>query len=352
MAGDFVWEDAGRTVVFRADGLERAADLIQGRDLVPFALLSTPRALAAAPELAAAAASVHEVGPGQVPDLAADLLPDEVEVSAPMGLKAQPRSPLGSPTLVALGGGRVIDTAKALASVTGAQVVAIPTTMSGAEMTAIHRLPAGAESRVLGMVRPRLVIADPAAMTSQPEAELRASSMNALAHGADSLYTPFSSPVSVMTALRGAELIASALDQDAAGRDHPDLALGSLLCGYAIDSAKFGLHHVVCQTLVRVCGIPHAATNAAILPRAAAFLAAQAPDAFEPLATALGTDLDGLESRLLELGGNPPGLDALGAEEPELGDAVEAMLSRSELAYVPHPPTKVDLEQLLAAARG
>ena len=54
------------------------------------------------------------------------------------------------------------------------------------------------------MVRPALVVADPVAMTSQAEAALRASSMNALAHGADSLYTPFANPVSEMTALRGA----------------------------------------------------------------------------------------------------------------------------------------------------
>jgi alcohol dehydrogenase class IV len=352
VGGDFVWEDAGRTVVFRRDALSQAADLIQGRDLVPFALLSTPRALAQAPELAATAASVHTVGEGQVPDLAAELLPDAVEVSLAMRGKGQPRLPVESPTLVALGGGRVIDVAKAVAAVTGAAVVAIPTTMSGAEMTAIHRLPAGAEGRVLGMVRPRLVIADPGAMTSQPEPRLRASSMNALAHGADSLYTPFANPVSVMAALRGAELIAVALDQDRAARERGDLALGSLLSGYAIDSAKFGLHHVVCQTLVRVCGIPHAETNAAILPRAVAFLAAQAPGAMSSLASAIGTDLDGLEARLLSLGGNPPGLAALGAEEDQLEKAIEAMLGRSELAYVPSPPSRQDLEQLLAAARG
>ena len=52
------------------------------------------------------------------------------------------------------------------------------------------------------------MIADPEAMTGLPERELRASAMNALAHGADSLYTPFANPVSRMTALRGAELIA------------------------------------------------------------------------------------------------------------------------------------------------
>ena len=127
-------------------------------------------------------------------------------------------------------------------------------------------------------------------MTSAPEPELRASSMNALAHGADSLYTPFANPVSRMTALRGAELIATSLDEDPAERNRAALAQGSILSGYAIDSGAFSLHHVICQTLVRVCGGPHAAVNAAILPRAMAFMAPRAPDGLEPLATAIGTD--------------------------------------------------------------
>ena len=57
--------------------------------------------------------------------------------------------------LVALGGGRVVEVAKAVGSVSGTEVVAVPTTLSGAPMTAIHRLPEGAEDRVRGMVRPR-----------------------------------------------------------------------------------------------------------------------------------------------------------------------------------------------------
>ena len=46
--------------------------------------------------------------------------------------------------LVALGGGRVIDVAKALAAADPPRrVAAIPTTLSGAEMTAVHRHVAG-----------------------------------------------------------------------------------------------------------------------------------------------------------------------------------------------------------------
>src|SRR5262249_46704979 len=163
---------------------------------------------------------------------------------------------------------------------------AIPTTLSGAEMTGIHRLPAGAEQRVSGLVRPALVLADPEAMTGLPEASLRASAMNALAHAADSLYTPFANPVSEMTALRGAGLSACWWEEGREGRARGALALGAILGGYAIDSALFGLHHVVCQTLVRVCGSPHAETNAAILPRAMALMVPRAPAALRSLAGA------------------------------------------------------------------
>jgi alcohol dehydrogenase class IV len=230
-------------------------------------------------------------------------------------------------------------------------VAAIPTTMSGAEMTGIHRLPAGAESRARGLVRPALVIADPEAMTGQPEAPLRASSINALAHGVDSLYTPFANPVSRMAALRGAELIAAALDRARADRDRSALAQGSILCGYAIDSGLFGLHHVVCQTLVRVCGSPHAETNAAILPRALSFLAGRTPAEMAEVAAAIGTELGNVEGRALALGGNPPGLGAAGADQGKLGEAVEAMLQRPELAFVPGPPiAKADLIGLTESA--
>jgi alcohol dehydrogenase class IV len=194
-----------------------------------------------------------------------------------------------------------------------------------------------------------LVIADSEAMTSQPEAQLRASSMNALAHGADTLYVPLSNPVSEMTALRGAELIARVLDEEREGRDNEALALGSLLCGYAIDSAGMGLHHLVCQTLVRVCGTPHAETNAAILPHSVAFLAARAPEPYERLAGALGTDRAGLAGRIEGLG-EPPRLSEVGGDASKLDEAIEAMLQRPELQWVPRPPSREELAELIARA--
>jgi alcohol dehydrogenase class IV len=327
---NFVWRDAGRVVVFRHDGIAQAPQILHEHGFADFELLTTPRALQGAPELEAAANAVHAIPPGQVPEAAAALL-DRV----------------GASQLVALGGGRTIDTVKAVAAVSGARVVAVPTTLSGAEMTGIHRLPAGAETRVRELVRPELAIADPRAMTTQPEGALRASAMNALAHGADSLYTPFANPVSQMTALRGAELIAASLDEDPAERNRAALAQGSLLSAYAIDSAMFGMHHVICQTLVRICGTPHAETNATILPRAMAFMTPRAPDDLVPLAESLGTAPDQIEPRILQLGGNPPGLGQLGADRTKLNQALDSMLVRPELAFTPEPPTRDDLEQLI-----
>ncbi len=337
MNGNFVWRDAGRTVVFRAGGVAAASKLLAEHGIDSFELLTTQRHLDGAAELAGAASRVHE-------------LPQADPATAVPEGSAALLDTAASPNLVALGGGRTIDTAKAIAAVTGARVTAIPTTMSGAEMTGIHRLPAGAESRARALVRPALVIAEPEAMTSAPEPELRASSMNALAHGADSLYTPFANPVSQMTALRGAELIVTSLDEGPAERNRAALALGSILCGYAIDSGMFALHHVICQTLVRICGAPHAGVNAAILPRAMAFMIPRAPDGLEPLATAIGTTPDQIERRLLELGGNPPGLGTLGADRSKLPEALESMLLRPELAFTPEPPTQPDLEALIDRA--
>src|SRR3954468_23088676 len=159
---DFTWRDAERTIVFRAGALSDSPEILAGGIWDRFELLTTSRALGAAPvELAERATVVHQVEPGEVPYVAAAII-DRVR----------------NPTLLALGGGRVIDTAKAIAAVRGGRVCAIPTTLSGAEMTGIPRLPDGHTAPHL--VRPQIVCADPGLMTGQAEAEMRASAMNAL----------------------------------------------------------------------------------------------------------------------------------------------------------------------------
>jgi len=319
-------------VLLREGLLDEAAQVLAGEGWSDFELLSTERALADAAGLSEAASATHLVPSGQVPDTSAAVL-DQV----------------GAERLVAFGGGRVVDSAKAVAAVRGGEVAAIPTTMSGAEMTAIHRLPAGHEG--LSGVRPSLVLADPEAMTSAPEDRLRASSMNALAHGADSLYTPLADDRSRGLALEGASLIASALDTPREERDAAELALGSLRSGAAIDLAGLAIHHVLSQTSVRVLGTPHAETNAAILPPVMEEMRGRAPERIAALAEALGTDPDSIRGRVEELAGGRRRLGELGADRALLDDVVEGAMARGELfAMTPGEVDRDDVVRLLEAA--
>ena len=140
--------DGERTIRFGEGAAAEAPDLLAQSGFGKYALLTTERAEGSAP-LDEPATQVVHVPPGLVDEISATLLGDLMEVP-----------------LVALGGGRVIDTAKAIGGVTGLPVAAIPTTLSGAELTPFHRTPAGVEGA--HMVRPSLVVADPLLMASQP----------------------------------------------------------------------------------------------------------------------------------------------------------------------------------------
>lgn len=330
---EFTWRDDQRTVHFRAGVISDAPEILAAHGFDGYELLTTERAMGAASvALAEDAACFHHVPPGPVNEVAARLIDG-----------------VGADTLVALGGGRVIDAAKAIAAVREVRVAALPTTLSGAEMTRIHRLPDGHDAPA-GLVRPELVLADPPVMTTQAEERLRASAMNALAHAADSLYTPLANPASRMLALRGASLIAKALDQPREDRDPAPLALGSILSGYAIDSALFALHHVVCQTLVRTLRVPHAETNATMLPHVMEAMRPRAGKQMTALARGLGAKQDGLFERLVELGGGPRRLSQIGAEREHLGDAVKGILARAELQMTPDPPDEDEVRGLVEAA--
>jgi alcohol dehydrogenase class IV len=330
---EFTWRDAERTIYFRAGVIGDSPELLTEHGFDRYELLTTERAIGAAPmALAEDAAGFHHVPPGPVNEVAARLIDD-----------------VGNSDLVALGGGRVIDAAKAIAAVRGARVTAIPETLSGADLTRIHRLPEGHRAAD-GLIRPEVVLADPPVMVSLPEERLRASAMNALAHGADSLYTPLSNPVATMAALRGAALLAKALEMDRAKRDPAQLALGATLCAYALDSAMFALHHVVAQTLVRTFRIPHAETNAAMLPRTMEAMRPRASKQMTGLARALGTKQDGLADRLEALGGGPRRLGELGADRERIDDAVKGILARPELELTPDPPAAAEIRALIESA--
>ena len=65
-----------------------------------------------------------------------------------------------------------------------------------------------------------------------------------------------------------------------------------MLAGYAVGSTGFAVHHAVCQTIVRVCGTPHAQTNSVMLPHFVRFMEPRAPREIDMLGEALGGDVE------------------------------------------------------------
>jgi alcohol dehydrogenase class IV len=317
---DFIWRDGERTIRFGRGVVAGAVELLGGPG---YLLLTTRRAAEAAPSVVEAAGAVQHVPGGLIPDLAAAAL-----ATAP-----------GHERIVALGGGRVVDTAKAVAAALGVTAMAIPTTLSGAEMTRGHRHAAGIPERT-ARVRCAVVVYDPALAASQPLPELAASALNALGHAVEGPCTVAANPVATLAAGDAIARLTGAFAGPAPDRD--ELALGALLAGYTIDSTGFGLHHVMAQTLVR-CGVAgHGQANAILLPHTARALARRFPERVDAGVADAAAQLCALTgaTRLRELGVAREALD----------ECVEVAAARRELAHTPPAADAAELREIYEAA--
>src|SRR3954471_1173829 len=318
MGETFTWRDGERTIRFGRGTIATAGELLGDG----YTLLTTPRAEGVAPHVVAEARTVHHVRAGRVDEIAEEL-----------------RGTVRGELLVALGGGRVIDVTKALAAAAGAPVraAAIPTTLSAAEMSRGHRHAAGVDPKTPN-VRPAIVINDPDLSASQPAPELAASAANSLAHAVEGAVTVNASPVPVLAAREAVRLTEAAY---AGGEpDREALALAALLSGYTIDHAGLGLHHVLCQTLVRVGGAGHGPANAAMLPHTIGALRRRDPATVD--ATALARDLARLAAAERPRD--------IGVDEAELDGIAAAAAARPQLAVTPPAADEGELRELLRAA--
>lgn len=336
LRSDFRWVDGERLIRFGPDAAREAPQLLRERGFDGYVLLTTERGAGCAPALVEGAERVVNVPQGQIP-----------------GVAAQLRDDAGDRPLVALGGGRVVDTAKAIAAAAGTPVATVATTLSGAELTGFHRLPEGVEG--VAPVRPELVIADPELMASQPMPQLAASALNALAHAIEALYTPLANPAADIAGLQAARLIAEGLGQAEPHRDR--LALGALLAGWAVGSTGYAFIHVLCQTTVRVAGTPHAPTYAVMLPHGLRLLEPRMPDLLTRVAEALGAGEPAPKlaaARAAHLGAQArvTRLSALGVEEGQIDEIADQAAARAEVRNMADPPERDELAELLRGALG
>jgi alcohol dehydrogenase class IV len=318
MADPFTWQDGERTIRFGRGTVASAEELLG----TGYTLLTTERAETSAPGVVAAAGAVHHVRPGRVDEIAEEL-----------------RASVSGDLLVALGGGRVIDVTKALAAAAGPPVraAAIPTTLSAAEMSKGHRHAAKAPPGTPN-VRPAIVINDPDLSASQPAAELAASAANSLAHAVEGAVTVQASVVPILAAHEAVRLTEAAYAGDETDREA--LALAALLSGYTIDHAGLGLHHVLCQTLVRLAGGDHGPSNAAMLPHTIGALRRR------NAATVDAADL----ARDLARRAGAERLRDIGVDEGHLEDCVQAAAKRPQLKVTPPPADAEEIRALYRAA--
>ena len=94
--------------------------------------------------------------------------------------------------------------------------MAVPTTLSGAEMTRIHRRARAAPTSARRPCARGWWSTTPTLSASQPLAELAASALNALGHAVEGPCTPLANPVATLAAHDGARLLARSL------REQPD----------------------------------------------------------------------------------------------------------------------------------
>jgi maleylacetate reductase len=254
--------------------------------------------------------------------------------------------------LLAVGGGSAIDLGKAVSATTGAPLVSVPTTYSGAEWTTYFgvRDPdrrmrgGGGGARLAGIVY------EPELTLGLPRAESGGTAMNALAHCAEALYVQGRNEEGDRQALEGAALIEEHLPpvlEDGRDREaRAGLLEGAMHAGAALAAAGLGLGHAMAQAVGGRYGIPHGAANALCLPAALRFNEPVAARELGAFGRAMGTaDPIGRAEELARLSGYER-LRDLGVPEGELGEVAEATAVRQGALANPRPASPAQIEEL------
>jgi len=227
----------------------------------------------------------------------------------------------GADIIVSVGGGSVMDTAKATAVVLreGGQAIdnisimrltrapiphiAIPTTAgTGSEVTNIAVIKNQACNRKVyileNLVFPQVAILDPEFVMSMPPGLTASTGMDAMTHAIEAISSVRSNPVCDAQALHAIRLIKQNLPRCV--KDGNDMKARSLmqiaatLAGWSFTIAQVGLAHAMAHTVGALFNIPHGAACGIILPHVMRFNQEHCLDKMVLVAEALGINTHGL----------------------------------------------------------
>lgn len=238
--------------------------------------------------------------------------------------------------IVTIGGGSATGLGKVLAFTCELPLVAVPTTYSGSEMTAIwgHTTEGRKHTAFDIRVLPRAVVYDPELCAGMPARLAGASGMNALAHCLEALWSAGANPITASLAVDGGRRLVEGLprvvDDPADVESHGNNLIGACLAGVALAQAGIAVHHRTAHVLGGGWKLPHAETHAALLPHSTALVAERAPDALVHAARIMGDpDPAGAVFALLDRLRLPTALSALGMPEDGLDEAARRVMEGS-----------------------
>jgi maleylacetate reductase len=255
--------------------------------------------------------------------------------------------------VVSIGGGSTIGLGKAIATRTGVNQIAIPTTYAGSEMTDIlgETKDGRKTTRRDASIRPETVIYDVDLTLTLPADMTVTSSLNAIAHAVEALYAPDANPVTSLMAVEAMKAFKSGLpvlrDAPRDGEARGLVLYGAWLCSTALGYVAMSLHHKLAHTIGGSFNTPHAETHAILVPHTTNFNAG-GTDALEPMREIFGSTPGGGLWDFAKAAGAPLRLSDLGLSEADLDKAAEIAVQNSY--ENPRPFTQDDIRVLLQAA--
>lgn len=316
----------------------------------------------------------------------ADTIPEPDDVSLQAGIDMLNANEVDS--IIAIGGGSVIDSAKAISIVgkyggvirdykvprrvdeQGLPLIAVPTTAgTGSEVTQFTVITDKASSEKMlcagkGFM-PQATLLDFSLTLSCPARVTADSGLDALVHAIESYVSRKQNQFSDQQALSAMRLIANNIltaynePNDKAARQA--MLLGANLAGLAFSNASVALVHGMSRPIGAFFHVPHGLSNAMLLPSIVEYSLPSAPQRYADCAVAIGVALpsDSIETahknllmRLNEFNEqmSVPTLAEFGVDKAEFDKVIETMAAQAEASGSPsnNPriPTQAEMIEL------
>jgi alcohol dehydrogenase len=301
----------------------------------------------------------------------------------------------GCDSIVAVGGGSPIDTAKGVNILVSEEaddlmafqgvdrltrpprpLVVVPTTAgTGSEATAaavITNEAQGIKAPFMDYrLYPQVAILDPVMTLTLPPRITAATGMDALTHAVEAYYCLGKNPVSDAFAVAAVELLVdrlvSAVQDGSDADDRLALMNAALLAGIAFSNSMVGVVHSLAHACGGVAHVPHGVANSILLPYGMENNLERAGGSIAELAPLLGADLGPeaserqwaeaaidavreLRERLSDLAGLPLRLRDAGVGEDQLEAIARAAIDDGAVTYNPEEVTYEDALAILRQA--